>query len=122
MTERLAIYLSGCQPGITICSVGLGIVAAPALAAVLSPLLGLFGLEATGAGHGALPGIIALAVINLLHVLVGEQGPTYLGIECPKFVMKHGAPLLYWWTSAWTGLQVGRLDCKKTAPLDAASQ
>jgi CBS domain containing-hemolysin-like protein len=35
MTERLEIFLSGCQVGITICSVGLGVVAEPAVTAVI---------------------------------------------------------------------------------------
>lgn len=98
MTERLEIYLSGCQLGITICSVGLGVAAEPALATVVSPLLGAFGLAAGRAGHGALSVVLALAVINLLHLVVGEQAPTYLGIERTKTIAKYGAPVLYWWT------------------------
>lgn len=98
MTERLEIYLSGCQLGITICSVGLGVVAEPAVAAVLSPVLGMFGFAASEAGHGAFSVITALALINLLHVVVGEQAPTYLGIERTKLVARYGAPILYWWT------------------------
>ncbi|MFQ3293224.1 MAG: CBS domain containing-hemolysin-like protein [Natrialbaceae archaeon] len=99
MTDRLEIFLSGCQVGITISSVGLGVVAEPALAAVIDPVLRTFGLAASsGAGHTALSVIVALAIINLLHVIVGEQAPTYLGIERTRFVAKYGAPILYWWT------------------------
>ncbi|WP_158056600.1 CNNM domain-containing protein [Halorussus halophilus] len=103
MTERLEIYLSGCQLGITVCSVGLGVVAEPALAAVLDPAisaLGLDGLLGGGSegGHTALATVSALGIINLLHLTVGEQAPTYLGIERTKFVTKYGAPILYWWT------------------------
>ncbi|ELZ27358.1 CBS domain-containing protein [Halogeometricum pallidum JCM 14848] len=102
MTERLEIFLSGCQLGITICSVGLGVVAEPALAALLDPALtalGIGGLLGPGSGgHTALAAVIALAIINLLHLTVGEQAPTYLGIERSKQVAKYGAPGLYWWT------------------------
>jgi len=99
MTERLEIFLSGCQVGITICSVGLGVVAEPAVAAVFDPLLVDLGFaEPSAAGHTATSVILALALINLLHVVVGEQVPTYLGVERTKFVSRYGAPLLYWWT------------------------
>lgn len=99
MTERLEIYLSGCQVGITISSVGLGVVAEPVVAAVLDPLVRAVGIGTVGAaGHTALSVILALSIINLLHLIVGEQAPTYLGIERTKFVARYGAPLLYWWT------------------------
>ncbi|MFB6157589.1 MAG: CNNM domain-containing protein [Haloferacaceae archaeon] len=101
MTERLEIYLSGCQLGITVSSVGLGVVAEPAVAAVLDPAVRALGFGTAGtAGHTAAAVIVALAVINLLHVVVGEQAPTYLGIERTKLVAKYGAPPLYWWTKA----------------------
>ncbi|MFT4891114.1 MAG: CBS domain containing-hemolysin-like protein [Halobacteriales archaeon] len=99
MTERLEIFLSGCQVGITVSSVGLGVVAEPALAAVIDPALIAMGLaSAAGGGHTALSVVVALAVINLLHVIIGEQAPTYLGVERTQFVAKYGAPILYWWT------------------------
>ncbi|AGN00218.1 CBS domain-containing protein [Salinarchaeum sp. Harcht-Bsk1] len=99
MTEKLEIYLSGCQVGITICSVGLGFVAEPAVAAVLDPVLHEIGLTSpSGAGHSALAVGTSLAIINLLHVIVGEQAPTYLGIERTKFVAQYGAPVLFAWT------------------------
>ncbi|WP_423745066.1 CNNM domain-containing protein (plasmid) [Haladaptatus sp. SPP-AMP-3] len=96
MTDRLEIYLSGCQVGITIASVGLGVVAEPAVVAVFHPVI-----EAVGLGGGsteALSAILALALINLLHVIVGEQAPTYLGIERTKFAARYGSGILYWWT------------------------
>lgn len=93
MTDRLEIFLSGCQLGITICSVGLGVVAEPALAHLLTPAV-----ELTGVGSHALAAVVALAIINLLHVVVGEQAPTYLGIERTKLVAGYGSTPLYYWT------------------------
>ena len=97
MTERLEVYLSGCQLGITICSVGLGVAAEPALTAVLDPFLtglgidGLLGGER--GGHSALAAVASLAIINLVHLTIGEQAPTYLGIERTKTIAKYGALL-----------------------------
>ena len=104
MSEELEIYLSGCQVGITICSVGLGYVAEPALAAVLDPLVkavGLGNLLGGGGegGHTALAVVLALVVINLLHIVVGEQSPTYLGVERSKTVCKYCAYPLYLWAT-----------------------
>src|SRR6056297_3783335 len=97
MTDRLEIFLSGCQLGITICSVGLGVVAEPALATLLSPALALTGVESHAAAA-----LVSLAIINLLHVVVGEQAPTYLGIERTKFVAKYGSTPLYYWTKLFS--------------------
>jgi CBS domain containing-hemolysin-like protein len=102
MTEQLEIYLSGCQLGITISSVGLGVVAEPALAAALDPLVraaGVGGLVGGGEdGHTGLSVVLALAIINLLHLTVAEQAPTYFGIERTRLAAKYGAPILYAWT------------------------
>ncbi|WP_254544058.1 CNNM domain-containing protein [Halomarina pelagica] len=102
MTDRLEIYLSGCQVGITICSVGLGYVAEPALAALLDPAvkaLGLSGLVGgSEGGHAALSVLLALALINMLHIVVGEQAPTYLGVERTKGVCTYCAYPLWIWT------------------------
>lgn len=100
MTDRLEIYLSGCQVGITIASVSLGVVAEPAVAAVIDPIVRMVGIGNTvgQAGHTTTAVILSLALINFLHVVVGEQIPTYLGIERTKTIARYGAPLLYWWT------------------------
>lgn len=101
MTERLELYLSGCQLGITVSSVGLGVVAEPALAEALHPILVAVGLAPqTPAGHGLLAAGLGLAIINLAHVVLGEQAPTYLGIERARWVARWGARPLYWWTKA----------------------
>ena len=98
MTERLEIYLSGCQVGITVSSVGLGVVAEPAMAAVIDPLARAAGFGTGAAGHTAASVIVALAVINILHVIIGEQAPTYLGVERSKLVAGYGSAPLYYWT------------------------
>ncbi|MCF2239741.1 hemolysin family protein [Halobacterium salinarum] len=96
MTDRLEIYLTGCQLGITVCSVGLGVVAEPALAVLFTPVFEFVGF---GAGSIAtLSVLVALAVMNVAHLVLAEKAPTYLGVERAKTVAHYCAPLHYWWT------------------------
>ncbi|WP_435332815.1 CNNM domain-containing protein [Haloarchaeobius sp. TZWWS8] len=97
MTEELEIYLSGCQVGITVCSIGLGVVAEPALAAAVNPLFVAIGLSQPGS-HTALAAGTGFALMNFLHVVIGEQAPTYFGVERTKTATKHGSRPLYLWT------------------------
>jgi len=94
MTEELEVYLSGCQVGITIASVGLGVVAEPGLSYALGALGATLGVEVT---H-ALAAVLAFGLVNFAHVVVGEQIPTYLGVERTLGVVRYGAPGLYYWT------------------------
>ena len=96
MTERLEIYLTGCQLGITSTSILLGVVAEPALTALLEPLIG--GLDLGVGTRHVVAVTVAVVLINLIHKIWGEQAPTYLGVERPKLVAKHLAGALYWWT------------------------
>jgi CBS domain containing-hemolysin-like protein len=110
MTEELEIYLTGCQVGITLCSISLGIVAEPALAAIFEPLFGGTILASIGAGV-----LLAYFIVNVMHLIYGEQTPTYLGVERAKQVCRYGATPLYWfiwvirpilrvgdWVAKWT--------------------
>ena len=99
MQEKLELYLSGCQIGITISSVGLGIVAEPAAVAVLEATLPAAVVGLVGGGSHLVAVILALVVINLLHVIVGEQTPTYLGVERTRTVARYGAPVLHAWST-----------------------
>ena len=67
--RRLGFYLSSCQLGVTLASLGLGAVTQPAVAALIAPFL-----PAARAGH-AIAFVIALAVATSLHLIVGEQAP-----------------------------------------------
>ena len=95
MTDRLEIYLTSCQVGITASSIAVGIVAEPALAALFAPLFGGTVLASVGAGA-----LLAFLIINLLHLTHGEQTPTYLGVERSKFVCRYGATPLYWFAKS----------------------
>ncbi|WP_439026491.1 CNNM domain-containing protein [Haloarchaeobius sp. DT45] len=97
MTEELEIYLSGCQVGITVCSIGLGVVAEPALSAAINPLFVAVGLAQPGS-HAAIAAITAFGLMNFAHVVIGEQAPTYFGVERTKTAAKYGARPLSLWT------------------------
>ena len=91
MTNDLEVYLTTCQVGITASSIAVGIVAEPALAALIEPVFANSRLAAVGVGA-----IIAFLIINLVHLTHGEQTPTYLGVERSRFVCRYGATPLYW--------------------------
>jgi CBS domain containing-hemolysin-like protein len=116
MLQQLEIYLTACQLGITTSSILLGIVAEPAVTAVLEPAFALLGL---GAGTTSLVSVVvAIVLINLIHKVWGEQAPTYLGVEAPKAVGGATAFLLYWWTTiTYPFILLGDGIAKKTLAL-----
>ena len=76
--QELSITFSGAQLGITMCSLGLGAVAEPAVAAVLERGLELVGVPATiGPGLGF---AVALSIVVFLHMVVGEMAPKNLAL------------------------------------------
>jgi CBS domain containing-hemolysin-like protein len=75
--SHLDAYLAACQLGITIASIGLGVVGESAFEGLLAPLLGH---EARIAGIG-LAAALAFALITLLHVVIGELAPKSVAIS-----------------------------------------
>ena len=75
--EHLDAYLAACQLGITLASIGLGVVGKPAFEALLHPI---FGGGASIAGFGV-AATLAFLIITLLHVVVGELAPKSLAIS-----------------------------------------
>ena len=74
---HLDAYLAACQLGITIASIGLGVVGESAFEKLLEPLLGA---EAEVAGV-ALAAALAFGLITVLHVVVGELAPKSVAIS-----------------------------------------
>jgi CBS domain containing-hemolysin-like protein len=80
-TRQLSLMLAGAQLGITLCSLGLGALAEPALEHLLAPAL-----------HGFLPEVashviaflIALLVVTFLHLVIGEMMPKSWAITHPE--------------------------------------
>jgi CBS domain containing-hemolysin-like protein len=78
--DRIDEYLSTCQVGITMASIGIGFLGEPALASIIEPLFG-------GLSHGvatALAFAIAFTLATSLHITVGEQVPKLLAITRPE--------------------------------------
>ena len=77
---KLDAYLSACQIGITITSLGLGWIGEPAFAHLLEPLFAGFGRWTGVASHSvAVP--LAFVVITVLHITLGELVPKIIAIR-----------------------------------------
>ncbi|OZV79300.1 hypothetical protein CA850_18040 [Micromonospora echinospora] len=71
--RELSLMLAGAQLGITLCTLGLGALAEPAIEHLLSPLLHAVGLP-TAASH-VVALVFALSLVTFLHLVVGEMAP-----------------------------------------------
>ncbi|ROO91232.1 CBS domain containing-hemolysin-like protein [Actinocorallia herbida] len=80
--RELSLMLAGAQLGITICSLGLGVVAEPVIAEVLTPVFHDAGLS-DGVAH-VVSFVIALALVTFLHMVVGEMAPKSWAIARPE--------------------------------------
>ncbi len=92
--QHLDAYLSACQLGITIASLGLGWVGEPAFAHLLTPFLTFLGV-----GSPKLMTVIAFFVafsfISFLHIVVGELMPKSLAVRQSERVSVWTALPLY---------------------------
>ena len=91
---QLDTYLSACQLGITLASLGLGWIGEPAFAHVVDPLLQLAGVTSPALVSG-ISFAIALFVISFLHIVVGELAPKSLALRLPEQVGAWTAWALY---------------------------
>jgi CBS domain containing-hemolysin-like protein len=79
---ELSLMLAGAQLGITMCSLGLGLVSEPLIADTLAPLFHEVGLP-HGAAH-AVAFVLALGLVTFLHMVVGEMAPKSWAIIRPE--------------------------------------
>ncbi len=81
--REITLMLAGAQLGITMCSLGLGAVAEPAVAGVIEGVLGeAFSLSST-ARH-IIAFVIGLSIVVFLHMVVGEMAPKSWAISHPE--------------------------------------
>ncbi|USQ79522.1 hemolysin family protein [Ornithinimicrobium faecis] len=81
-SKELSLMLAGAQLGITLCTLGLGALAEPAVATLLEPLIHWVGLPA--ALTHVIAVIIAVALVVFLHMVVGEMAPKSWAISHPE--------------------------------------
>ena len=83
LADDLSQYLSACQLGITLASLGIGFLGEPAIAELLEPLFG------DVVSHGLATAIaiaIAYVLTTALHITAGEQIPKIYAIVRPEQV------------------------------------
>jgi CBS domain containing-hemolysin-like protein len=91
--NRLDVYLSANQLGITLASLALGSLGEPALAPLMEPWLVPLGQWAGVTSHALAFGA-SLVVMTFLHTTIGEQVPKVLALQIPEPVALWTAPLL----------------------------
>jgi CBS domain containing-hemolysin-like protein len=75
--DRIDAYLAACQLGITLASLGLGVVGEAAFHDLLKPVFG----DATKIAGFGLASAVAFGIITLLHVVLGELAPKSVAIS-----------------------------------------
>jgi magnesium and cobalt exporter, CNNM family len=80
VSGNLNAYLSACQLGITLASLGLGWLGEPFLARILQPFFSIAGIESQAATK-SISFTIAFSTITALHIVLGEQAPKILAIQ-----------------------------------------
>ena len=81
--QHLDEYLSVCQVGITLASVGLGFAAKPAFQVMLEPPLAVLGL-ASPAVVQVTAVSVAYILVSFLHIVIGELVPKSIAIRHPE--------------------------------------
>jgi CBS domain containing-hemolysin-like protein len=92
--QHLDSYLSACQLGITLASLGLGWLGEPAFVRLIEPVLLMMGIDTPAVIHG-IAVFCAFFVISFLHIVVGELAPKSMAIRMPEKVSMWTAPALY---------------------------
>lgn len=92
--KDLDAYLSACQLGITLASLGLGWIGEPAFSALLMPVFDVIEIIPTPMVH-FLSFFIAFSLLSFLHIVVGELMPKSLAIRQSEKVSVWTALPLY---------------------------
>lgn len=96
VVRDLNSYLSACQLGITLASLGLGWVGEPAVARMLEPLFALMHLPETMVHSVSF--VIGFSLITTFHIVLGELCPKSLAILfAEKIAMFTAMPLIFFY-------------------------
>jgi len=102
--RELSITFSGAQLGITMCSLGLGAIAEPALASLFLVWLEPLGLTPTTAS--VLAFVVALSIVVFLHMVVGEMVPKNLALADAERLSIRVSRLFGWYVRLFRPLIV----------------
>ncbi len=89
--DQIDEYLSACQLGITMASLGIGFMGEPAIATLIESLLGE---SVSHAVSLAIALFFAYLITTALHITLGEQVPKIYAIAHPEAVARRAAGLL----------------------------
>lgn len=93
IVSDLNSYLSACQLGITLASLGLGWVGEPAVANMITPILKLFNMSESTIHSIAF--ILGFSIITGFHIVLGELAPKSLAIiNAEKIALFTALPLI----------------------------
>ena len=93
--EEISKYLSSCQFGITLASLGIGFLGEPAIAELIEPALG--GVVSHGLAV-VLALVFAYTFSTVLHITIGEQVPKIWAIVGAEETARRIARPLHWFT------------------------
>jgi CBS domain containing-hemolysin-like protein len=93
--ERTSLMMAGAQFGITLCTIALGALGEPAVAHYLEMVLAPLGIPAA-VMHG-IAFAIALLIVSVLHVVLGEMVTKNIAIAAPERTAVWLTPLLVAW-------------------------
>ena len=88
-------FISACQVGITMASLGLGWIAEPAIASLVSPLLEPILGENSAISSHLIAAAFALIMVTLLHIVIGEQVPKMIAIQRSMPTVLKTAPVVH---------------------------
>ena len=92
--EHVSLMLAAAQLGVTVCSIGLGVVAEPAIAHLIEAPLRAVGVPAGWQHPVAL--VLALSLVVYLHVVLGEMVPKNMAVSGPETAVMWFGPPLVW--------------------------
>jgi CBS domain containing-hemolysin-like protein len=96
--ENLSLMLAGAQLGITVCSILLGRVGEPAVAHLLETPFHLAGIS--DALLHTVSFVVAISIVVVLHVLLGEMVPKNIAIAGPESAAMLLVPAYLMWIRA----------------------
>lgn len=81
-SKELSLMLAGAQLGITLCTLGLGALAEPAVASLMEPVFHAVGIPEAFIHPIAL--VLAVGLVVFLHMVIGEMAPKSWAISHPE--------------------------------------